>query len=471
MPSLADQMRTATSRIGQRGDELNREQQNRAELEAGRAGRYRDWGEQEATRLMEEGGYTQEELDRILGDRRLDGIEQGGDYSQFGLSDDDVTAMYGNGSDRYRYMSSWDDADAEQSQFGTYMMGNADRLGDDLNGAVGDDLKLRDQYGNEIMSDLDKSDSEAKAAINKDDLTMSQDFVDRYRMRDEDRMRIENAGALAIRDRGADDMGAAERAAAGSGSGTLGMAALRNRTSRRVAADAADALTKGRVIASEAQAGREKTIEDTRLDSGARYAGMESDRAMRSGDRRANARTTVEGMRLDASRDISDRRTRNATTTAGARADAATAVQGSGQRNREFYTGMGTEIATGLDRDNRNTAAAIAGNRQQTARDINADRFTRQTYGDAARTQRGAGTADARRDDNREGRAWLTGQQNTANSNSQNEYNRQVQTYDTQSGAVNSGNANTIKADTTPKWWERLATAGMGAAATAYAKP
>lgn len=465
---LADEMRNSRDRLARTGDVLMEEQRRRGEADAGRAGRYRDWGEQEATRLMESGGYTPEELARILGDDRLDRISLGTDYSGYGLSDEDVRAMYGDESSRYRYMGEWDKANEEQDAYARNVRGTTNRLREDLDASVTADLGLDPEFAGNIYRDLDKSDAESRAAINKDELTQSKDFVDRYRMSPEERNRIEAVGGLAVRDRANADIAAAERSAAASGTGALGASALRNRVSRSAGVDAADALTRGKLYASDAAAGREKDIESMRVDSAGRYADLASRNAMQRGDRRVGARTTVEGMRLDSARDVSDRRGNNARTSAGATLDGERDIQSSATGTRQYFTNLGTQIATGIDQENRQTASNVAHNRQQTARDINDDRYRRDTYADSARTQRGAGAADARREDNREGRQWLNTQHQTYNQNDQNEQNRRLQTYGIQTGGVNDANRNVTAAANQPKWWERLAGAAIGAAGAAF---
>lgn len=459
-----DQLDQTRDRIVGRGDEIYRENQNRGELDSGRAGRYRDIGEEYMSPLWEgRGGYSPEELARIYGDDRLDELGWLGDMGDYAYSDSEQAGMYGDPDTRYRYFD-WDTAIGDQQNSEARQRGFVDRMRDDLSGSITPGLRLRAGFEPGVYGAIDSSDAAANAAINKGELNISQDFVDKYRMSPEDMRRIEVAGALGVKESGQAAIDRATEQAKAAGMNPLGLTALTERVRKQTAADAADQLMKGRLAANTAAAERENVIEQTRLGAAGRYADMAGSMAMRQGDRRAGIMTDVERMNLDTERDISNRLRDNATVVGGAGLSAEQGINAQGRQVNQYYTGMGTDIATGVDRDYRQTARDIAQNRVGGTQARSNDRFRNLTYTDTARTNRGAGAAGARRDDRNLGFSWLGGQQETYNRNAQSGYDRQLQGYGQQNSAMLNSDQARENYERRPKWWERALGAAAGAA-------
>ena len=465
--SLADDIRNSRNFIQARGDEVYRGQVQRGEIDRGEMDRYRRIGEEYYTPMLEGlGGYTDEEARNIVGDDRLRGLQSADNYDDWYYNDAEQAQMHGDPNSRYRYMD-WDGAIGRQNESTGRQRDALSGMRYDLGAAVGDDLKLDGNYYRDTDAAVSGSDAAANAALNKDDMTMSQDFVNRYRMSPEQRRRIETAGALRTRAAASAGVASAEAAARASGVGALGMAALKSRARRNADVDAADNMVGGRLAADEASANREKTIEGMRLDSGTRYGLAKSDLSMRQGDRRLGMMSDRERMRLGSAQDISNRRMSNAREVGNQEIGIERDAGNRAMDLDRYYTSLGTDIATGIDRDYRQTAQQIANTRVGAARARAEDQFNRGRYVDSQYTARYGGVADARRDDQREARGWFTGQQQMSNQNSQNEYGRQVQTYGAQSGAMNQADLNRIQQDRAPRLWERIAQVGIGAVGAA----
>ncbi len=461
--SLRNDLRNSVERTRAIGDRLMGEQAARAEGDRGRSSRYNDWLESLYTDLHDRGGYSADEERDIIGRDRLDDIATGANYGDWFYNDSEQAGMYGDPNSRYRYMGQWDVDVARNNNSLNTRRGMVSRLRDDYAASITPDLGLSSNFYSDTDAALGKSDAEASAALS-DRMRLDPEFAAKYKLSPEDRRRIEVVGAQVVGAGAAADASAAERAAAATGSGPLGVAAVRARARRLSAADAADALTRGRLSASSEEAARLKDIETMRLGTEGRIGELRSNLALAKGDRRLAHLTGTERLRLGAAQDISNRRMDTARDAA--RLDLDTETQG----NREaadasqFYVTQGTRIATDIDRDYRDTAARIANQRTVASRDRDTDRRDRSMYRDAQLTARIGATADARRDDRREARGFLSGSRDLYNTNAQRESDREINTYGTQGNLVNQGNDTRFRESSRPSMWERIAGVAIGGA-------
>ncbi len=99
--------------------------------------------------------------------------------------------------------------------------------------------------------------------------------------------------------------------------------------------------------------------------------------------------------------------------------------------------------------------------------------YDRSKYADTNLASRNQTVADAQRADAKEGRTYLTGQETQAQSQQQQDANRQIAGYGGVSQGIQSNLGLQETNDTKPTWWDKLLNAGTqvgSAGLAAYAK-
>lgn len=462
-----DQVRGDRDFIYQRGDEIYRDSQQRAEEARQRRGGFYERAANDAyTSILEgRGGYRPEEEEDILGRDRLDGMMLTGDEEQsMFLSGDEYNRVMGNPWDRAAFFDPTSDMEAEYGS-ANRQRGVVDRFSNEIDAAIRpDDLRLSGTYDEQQQAALTGGDSAVRGAIDPSRMRLSKDFMANYRMSPEEfQSRLDMAGldSMTVSQAAMDRATQAGRAA---GMDPLGMAGYTSRAARDGRIDAANNITRARGQAYQDRAERERAGESMRLGAEQGYAGMASNAELELQRRRLTAAGEREGMRMGAERDVSNRQMQAAGERAQLGAGTERAINEQQRQQRQYNTSTGTQIATGIERDTADRSRVLAENRQQTQQGIVDARYNRNRYRDQQIAGRRGAVADARRGDEREARGYMTGMTGMFNQNEQNEYDRQQRAYQTQVGGANDAARTGVLADQRPKWWESLLAAGAQAA-------
>lgn len=448
-----------------RGDELYQNSKDRAANQGDLNSYYRGYADEVYDPLIGgRGGYTPDEAGRIDRSGELDNYmttDQG--YADNFLTEDEGKGITGNPWDRAAYFNP-DASTARQNESAGRQRGAVDEMQTGLYESLDGQLGMSDEYGSTVDRTLDGSEGRVRGSYDPAALRADKSSLDRIRMTPEEEQAMVTkagiSGGMKYK-AAADDMDARARAA---GLNPLGAAAVRGKYLRNANADAADAMTGARVAASNARAGREATAEGIRMGGERTAADIGTGTELALSGQRLNAATTKEGIRLNSQRDIASRRADLAKTVGSARLGAEQGINSQQRNVDQFNTETGTGIATGIERDAAARAAAIAANRQSTNRDNQTQKWGQGYQRTGAASNMGQAVATARRDDQKEGRGYLQSQQQTANNNQQNEYNRQANIYATQGQLGQGATANQQKKDAQPKWWEKAIAAASQAA-------
>ncbi len=413
------------------------------------------------------GGFNERETDGIVRERELQsGMTTDQQFQDMELTPDEQNAIRGNPWSRGAYFNP--DAMLEiQRDSAQRQRGAVDQLGNDLTGAIGNDLDVREGYGDEIDATLSGTEGRVRGAVDPTRLRASEEALNRIRMTPEEEQRIVTGAGISAGTGYRAAMADTERRSRAAGIDPVGAAAVRGRYMRQSAADAGDAMTQARIAASGARAGREATAEGIRMGGEGTAAGMMSSNELALGRDRVGANERGETLRLGAARDQSNRRMDVANTTGQARITGEQQINAQGRQQQQFNATTGTEMATGIERDESERSRYIAGNRQDVRQNAANTRFQQTAGVNSELSRRNETVANARRGDAQEGRGYLRQRQDQANSNVNAEAGRQVQAYGVQTQAAQ----NTTQAQQTqqnqPRWWEKVAGMAIGGATAA----
>jgi hypothetical protein len=448
-----------------RGDEQYQQAKDRAANESQVKENYRAYGDEVYDPLIGgRGGYTADQAAKIDRSDELNGVTTTDqEFQDNYLTPEEGQGMTGNPWDRAAYFNP-DASSARQDESAARQRGVVDDLKSGMYESLDGQLGMSDEYAGGVDRTLDSADSRVRGAYDPAALKANGAALDRIRMTPEEEQDIVTKAGISGGMKyhaAADDMDARARAA---GLNPLGAAALRSRYLRNANADAADAMTDARVAASNARSGREATAEDIRMGGEKSAATLGSQNELALANQRLNAATTKEGVRLGAQRDIATRRADVAKTVGQQALNTEQGINDQQRQVDQYNTNTGTTIATGIEKDAADRAAQIAANRQKTAQTNQNTKFQQGYQRVGASSNMGQTVADATRADAKEGRGYITGQNTQANSNSQNEYNREANIYATQGQLTQGTTQNQLKKDSQPKWWEKVLAAGAQAA-------
>lgn len=358
------------------------------------------------------GGYTPEQLESLkqyfpeldqytqLTDEEMDG---------FNLDEQEQADILGNPNAGLEQL----DPDYERQALSDgydNVEGKIDDFEQKLGGAFDPEkMRMSSKYADRVLGSADQFSKETEG-LGKD-LSLSKEFVDKYRMTPEQKQLEVDKAIRGVREGSAAQEEELRRQAQAAGVDTMGVAAATSRMRRYANIDAQDAANNARMAADREAAGREKDIESMRLDaegSGADYRrGLAMDRYnVQSGAGGDVERTrmlgeqTAAGMNVDAVKTIGGSRVGTAQSRVGdtvaqnadirrAGVDAATdardyaantklAMAGHNQRGVTTSAGMRTDLgmkrygekagvnrdAVGATRADRDAGLAHGANRQ-----------------------------------------------------------------------------------------------------------
>jgi hypothetical protein len=383
-------------------------------------------------------GYSQDEKNGILRQDELNGLPITQDrINALNLTEDERNGIMQDPYDsrqfvRPRQMDALNH-DAQKNIRGAY----GDQAGR-VRGSI-DPAKLRvaGDYGSSQDATLNSSDAGVRDAIDPTRLRQDAGVGDRVRMTDRDVQDYQDRASRNVHNQKQAALDDIEQRAVSSGNvSPLAMGALRARYEQGAQVNSADAALDARLSAKNAQAQREMDLEQNRQSAEQGYAGLRSNAEMDMGSRRSSELTNREGMRLDAERGVTDRNLQTEQAIGDRAIQAEQGIQRDNLDSEKFNQQFGSNVYRDTGNDASGRAATVATNRQNVGMYGEDQRFNQGFATNQAAAQRNAGVADARRTDQAEGRGWLTNQQKMSNDNTNNAYDRRIQTYGAQNNAM-----------------------------------
>jgi hypothetical protein len=468
------------------GNILNQDAKDRAAREQTARGFYDTYADEAYDPLIGgRGGFGINDQADILRENELrGGAATDQDYQNNFLTPDEFSASMGNPWDRAAYfnpdyMSSLQ-MDSEGNQRGAVAgMRGATRdavggLRSGMDSAIRpDDLRLSADYGTGAESSLSGTEGAVRGAIDPTKLGLSEGFLADYNMTPEEQQRIVTGAGITAGNVYRDQGDQLERRARAAGLDPLGVAAAKSRLVREGAGEAGDAMTKARIGADSAAAARLASGEGMRLSAEQQLSGLQVGSELALGKSRLGQVNQGEDLRLKAEQGLSDRQLLAARTAGQAALEneqalgqaglqSEQAINNQARQQAQYNATTGTAMATGIEADTaarnyelaKQRAAANAGNV--------ATKFGQGAATSAALSGRSLAIAAQKAKEAAEGRGYLADRATRANTNMQNEANRQTQLYGTAANAANAGTANQMKWNDRTKTWEKVVGAGIG---------
>ncbi len=467
---IADQQRGLIQQQGdilqqQQGDQLGKGEQQRQ--------RYQDYLDQLYGPMAQgQGGYSPEEIQQIMAQggmpQSLTDEQAQGNY----LTPEEQAGIRG---DTGSYTRNFNPDQMSQDQ--TISAGKQRQAVNDLQqgvkSAVGQaDLSQSDKFKQDSENQLGQNQgqfgtvlgavgSNVRGAIDPNAVQASDSFLKDYNMTPEEQQQIITGAGISAGAKDAAAVDALERSARAAGSDPQGVAAYRARMARAQASDAGDAMTQARIKASEAAAGRKLTGEQLREQGGQYLTNVKTGTELAMGDQALagtqqlgqqalGQRNTVEQQRLAAEQEKAGLNL-NAAEAAGQAGVANEAnINAEGRQQQQFNTTTGTGIAESQDKANSDRAAGIATNRQATGVNNQATAFGQTKAINDTTSGRATGVANTRLGQQAQGLNYYQGQNEQANTNTNNAQNRELGIYGTQAGGTNQAGQLGVQAAAQP---------------------
>lgn len=467
------------------GDKLNQQSEDDYWRAAGREKDYSGRVDPVAQNWMDGGGgYNDEEKARIYQDGK-----EGENY----LTGDEQRAASGDTESWGKYFNPEGMEGAQQDSAGL-QRGAAQRLNERVTSAVNpDQIRQSEGYraksqqslkdnrkgtwdtilGNadNVRGAIDSEGQNVRGAIDPSAVQASQGFLDDYNMSPQEQQDLVESAGISSGTGYRAATGELQRRALAAGASPMGVAAYRSRMERQASGDAADAMTKARVAASQEEARRKMEGEQLR-ESGGRYltdtkVGSEldlgrqrsaaeqamGDRAitsqMRLGENELAQANEEEKNRQGTEQYLTEAQTRAAQIGSGAELNTEGNINNQQRQVGQFNTTTGTDIARGQDQASSDRAYRAGANRQGVSMQNQQNASTRgQVVGNARIGQQNTGM----------GVLQQQGQQQ--NQNAENARNRQQQTYATETAGTNTATAIGAQADdaakSRPSTWQKV---------------
>ena len=472
---------------------------------------YRSIGDPVAQQMIEgNGGYTPQEQANISreGDYRS-GMTSAADYANLNPTEAETAGMTGNTASYKNYFdpANMDAVDRSSAEFQRAQLNAA---GQGQNEAIAQQANANNNYSQELHGAIDPSklsydpsaiskalasgDTRIAGSYDPNNLTQSQDFVNRYRMTDRnvDDMTTQAGTTQGNLERSKEDQ--VKQAAAASGTNSpMALAAAMGRMQTTSDAQAGDAMLNARIAAQHEQAAREQQIEQGRLGAQQGLASMNMTQNQAIAGRDLNTAQSTEAARLAAQQGIT-----GMNVDAASRANAATnqltgqrlnAAQYQGQLGtgveagigkqaqgtQQYITNTGTGIAQAQDQANVARAQQLYGTRQGNTQYQQQNTYNQNTGVNDRLSSTAAQGANMRINQQNAGLGYMAGQQGMANQNVNNSQNRQAQLYGTQGQLTNqatSGNSNWEIGNQNNTWGKKaIGVVGMLSSVDKNARP
>lgn len=460
------------ARIAGMGDMLDRDFQN----DRASSGFWRDYYRGGANSAYGEiaegrGGYRPDEQEQIIGRGELDSLQMTPEERQsLFMNEGEFNATSG---DPYRAEQWFDPAWQDQinTERNADLRRTAGEYGSRMRETVNPDALRTDRnYESNIRGILDQGDAAAagaltgtegavRGAIDPTRLRQSEGFADSYRLTPEQQRDMVTATGMDVGYMGRVNADRVRRAAQSSGYGSpaalaTGLGRLQNESN----ADAGDAMFRARIGANSEAARREMDIESNRQGAERDYAGMRSGAELDLGarrlsdsragaDRRYDATRDIEGQRVSNERDITGRQTDIEDRVGNMNYDTADRTGANTQENARYIGETGAALARGTDDRQVDRARDNRDNRQSNERYAQEQRYARGIDRNDRLSQRTAGVADARRDDEREYRGFNTGMFGQESQNYQAANQNRLGAFGTTTSGTNTSSANAAEFD------------------------
>lgn len=369
-------------------------------------------------------------------------------FSQWGLQPDEISQILGNpyaGANYFNDNASniYRDQDfTEQRGFDRVNESHRNIRGD-IGTYQGATQGLLDAGGGRIRGTLGQGETDVRGVYNDPRLGVSDDFLQNYQFGDKDITDLETQAGRAVGSRYQGAMNDLEMSAAQADiTNPVGVAAMKQRYLRDSAAEAADAQVGARVAGRGLQLATTKGREDTRLGAEQTRGGMALEGELNLSGRRTAAEQRMLDQGLATEADLARMRMEGEQYLGTTALNENRALGEARQLNNRYigsegsrYAAAGEEAASGRARD-------IAGNRQQTQREVDSTRYGQNFQTQSALADRYQTVANQRLDFERERRGYLAGQSGMHYQGGLTGQGQQIGAYGARTGAqTNAGSA------------------------------
>ncbi len=353
------------------------------------------------------GGYTPEQMSNILQQGELEGLQPtGADYQRGFLTGDEWSGIAGDPYAASAYFNPGESEgrlnDAANWARGEYRAGAGAMRGavEGMRGAYGaaidpSRLSLSQDYVKGANTALDQTEGGIRGLYGDPSLNVSGDYMNRGALTDQEVAQMTGqAGADvgAQYGRAIDDL---HRRALAAGMNPLGASSMEGELMRDMRGQSADAMTRARLAARQAQIDSLANQEKTRLGASQYRAGLGTESEQELAARRLGVFTGAEQMRMGGEQDIASRQM-----------EAARNVGSAGLGAEQYLTGAGTGLEqdigaanVDLSKFNQQFGAGLAGAREQAQSDralaLAQNRQAAEQAGQANRFNRGMATNEA----------------------------------------------------------------------------
>ncbi len=481
------------SRVWNYGDYLDQLEQQRA-AQSGAQGDYYEQNLQNFTGDMAAGagGYNPIEAGQIMGLYGANGIpgladnftsqqDLQGNY----LTPEEQAGWAGNTGSYGDYFDPWGMAQAQDESAG-FQRDAYGGLQKNLNAAVDPNALTQSQdylnaagktlanNRNTVTGALYGEAGNVRGAISPTDLKQSSDAAQQIQMTPQQQQDIVTAAGISAGQRNAAAVGDLQRQTLAAGGSPEAVAAYRARMARESASDAADAMTKARVEASNAGASRALQGEQQRLGAEQYLTNTKTGTEMALGQQAVGAEQALgqqelgqenlqEQQRLGGQQYLTGAKMNAATVGGEAALGAEQNINAQQRQSQQFNTQAGTGIRMAQDQAATQRAAQMAQNRQGVNQYNQQTQYNQGLTANQLGSQRAAQVAGTRLGQQQFGIGVYGGLQGQKNANQQGAFGRQQQTFGTTAGAGNTATNYGLQANQYPSTQQKGISAGIGA--------
>lgn len=361
--------------------------------------------------------YSPADQENILRqDQLLGGMTTPEQFAQWSLNPDEISQIMGDPYAGLNYFNPvagniYRDQDfTEQRGF--------DRLGEshrnirgDIGAYQGATRGLLDSGGSRIRGTLDQGEAGVRGTYNDPRLGVSEDFLQNYQFGEGDIRDLETQAGRAVGARYQGAMNDLEMEAAQADvTNPVGVAAMKQRYLRDAAAEAGDAQVGARVAGRGLQLATTKGREDTRLGAEQSRAGMALEGELNLSGRRTAAEQRMLDQGLATEADLARMRMEGEQYLGTTALQENRALGEMRQLNNRYIGSEGSRLAAAGEEQASGRARDIAGNRQQTQREVDSARYGQNFQTQSALADRYRTIADQRLAFEQERRGYLAGQ-------------------------------------------------------------
>lgn len=400
-------------------------------------------------------------------------------FAQWGLQPDEISQIMGDPYAGMNYFNPvagniYRDQDFTE-QRGFDRLGESHRnirgdIGAYQQGAAG----LLDSGGGRVRGTLDQGETGVRGTYNDPRLGVSDDFLQNYQFGDKDITDLETQAGRAVGARYQGAMNDLEMSAAQADvTNPVGVAAMKQRYLRDAAAEAGDAQVGARVAGRGLQLATTKGREDTRLGAEQNRAGMALEGELNLSGRRTAAEQRLLDQGLATEADLARLRMEGEQYLGTTALNENRALGEMRQLNNRYIGSEGSRLAAAGEEAQSGRARDVAGNRQQTQREVDTTRYGQNFQTQSELANRYQSVADQRLKFEQERRAYLAGQGGMYYTGGLTGQGQQVGAFGARTGAQGQAGANysrdyrtgeelALARQNSPTGLERGISAGLG---------